>query len=152
MFSIGSWPDDWARFWTWKYRDPAACPGLFHLFEPQSEAVPQVRLVLTVVNALKHCHLTINAPFTQAQCDMSATEECLLNQNKTPSDTDASPGAQCVWELCKQRQPSDRRFNKLWAEPWTLSWLNLSWKTLSFCFQNSWFELVPPTRSRQTLS
>lgn len=71
--------------------DPAACPGLFHLFEPQSEAVPEVRLVLPAVNALKHCHLTINAPFTQAQCDMSRTEECFLNQNKTPSDTDGSP-------------------------------------------------------------
>lgn len=88
MCSIGGWPDDWARFQTSKYRDPAACRGLFHLFEPQSEAVPEVRLVLPAVNALKHCHLTINAPFTQAQCDMSTTEECFLNQNKMPSDTE----------------------------------------------------------------
>lgn len=39
----------------------------------------------------------------------------------------------------------ERWFNKLWASPWPLSWLNLRSEALSFQSQNSCFELVLST-------
>ncbi len=53
-----------------------------------------------------------------------------------------------------QKRPgpiSIRRFNQLWVKSWTLSWLTLWWKTLSFWFQNSWIVLVQSSLSRLTL-